>query len=221
MDDVYERCRKVWDGIFAKENKIQVPKDKGTGNPDLDAGLDWLCEGSKVILDFGCGNGSMLFYCALRGSERHLGIDISSEGIMLAKRRKELMPGAEFDFRTGDVSSLATIETASIDAVILANIIDNLFPADAEKLLEHVRRILRPGGKVLVKLNPYLEQEQILEWNIKVLQDNLLDDGLLLWNQTTEEWTEMFSRHLAITEYRDIYFEQYHQYNRMFLLIKG
>jgi len=220
MKDTYEKCKKVWDGVFAKEDKTQVPEDKKIGNSDLSAGVDWLCDGIDTVLDFGCGNGSLLFYCALRGTKRHLGFDISSEAIKLANRRKEKMQVGEFDFREGDVNSLEKIADSLVDGVILSNIIDNLVPADVDKLLEQVNRILQPNGKLLIKLNPYIEPEQIKEWGIKVIQGNLLDDGLLLLNLKTEEWTRMFERYFVIHEYKDIYYEEHEQYNRLFLLTK-
>jgi len=55
----YDRCRKVWDEVFAKENKVRVPEDATIGNSEIDAGLDWLCQGTDSILDFGCGNGCL------------------------------------------------------------------------------------------------------------------------------------------------------------------
>lgn len=216
----YDRCRKVWDEVFAKENKVRVPEDATIGNSEIDAGLDWLCQGTDSILDFGCGNGSLLFYCALRGTRRHLGIDLSEEGIKLANRRKEKMTQGEFEFRVGDVSAIATIEGCGVDAVILSNIVDNLVPGDAVKLLEQVYRVLRAGGKALIKLNPFLEQEQIQEWGIKVIEGNLLDDGLLLWNQTTEEWTILLEQYFDIRKYLDVYYEQHKQFNRLFLVTK-
>ena len=218
MQERYESCKKVWDDIFAKE-AARVPGDKTLENRGLNSGIDWLCAGTDFVLDFGCGNGIMLFYCALRGTKKHLGIDISPEAINLANRSKAKMPKGEFDFCQGDVSFLESLEDSLVDGIVLSNIIDNLYPEDAAKLLAQVNRILRPGGKVLVKLNPYLEQKQIEAWKIKVIEGNLLDDGLLLWNQTTDEWTKMFGEYFLVQDYKEIFYEEHEQYNRLFLLI--
>ncbi|WP_200773616.1 hypothetical protein [Tepidimicrobium xylanilyticum] len=64
--------------------------------------------------------------------------------------------------------------------VVLSNIIDNLIPSDAVKALKEIKRILKVNSKVLLKLNPFLTDNQINEWNIKAIEDNLLDDGLFL-----------------------------------------
>lgn len=219
MENTYEKCRAIWDGIFAKET-VGVPVCKDTGNAELDAGLDWLSDGTSSVLDFGCGNGSMLFFCALRGTKRHLGVDISQEGVDLANRRAESMGRGEYDFRQGGVDALETLEDSLFDGAILSNIIDNLIPKDAQLLYKQVKRVLKPQGKLLVKLNPFLTEEQIKEWEIKVIEGNLLDDGLLLWNRRTEDWSEMFAEDFAVVQYRDIYYEKHQQYNRMFLMVK-
>ena len=83
-----------------------------------------------------------------------------------------------------------------------------------------MERVLKENGKVLVKVNPYVTTEQISEWNIKVVKDNLLDDGLILWNNTTDEWIKFFERKFDIRQYEEIYYPEYEQYNRMFWLVK-
>jgi len=95
-----------------------------------------------------------------------------------------------------------------------------LYPDDAEVLMNEVERVLKENGKVLVKVNPYVTTEQISEWNIKVVKDNLLDDGLILWNNTTDEWIKFFERKFDIRQYEEIYYPEYEQYNRMFWLVK-
>ena len=47
-----------------------------------------------------------------------------------------------------------------------------------------------------------------------------LDDGLILWNNTTEEWENFFNERFEINTYEDIYYPEHNQYNRMFWLLK-
>lgn len=49
---------------------------------------------------------------------------------------------------------------------------------------------------------------------------NLLDDGLLLWNNTNDEWENIFASRFSMIRYTEIYYEEYEQSNRMYLLIK-
>lgn len=213
----YEKIKRYWDNIFKEEKNINLIS-MSTGNKDLDDALDWLCEDSRTIFDYGCGNGLLLIKCYLRGTENHIGIDISSEGIKAARKIQDQLEGGCFTFITGGVEELEKIPSDFADGVILSNIIDNLIPSDAIKALKETKRILKANGKVLLKLNPFLTDDQINEWNIKVIEGNLLDDGLFLWNQTTEEWEKLLSQYFKIVSYKEIYYPEYDQYNRLFLL---
>jgi arsenite methyltransferase len=77
---------------------------------------------------------------------------------------------------------------------------------------------LKKGGKLLVKLNPYITDEQIEEYGIKKIGDNLLDDGMILWNNTNEMWISIFQKKYSIIRYEEIIYEEYVQMNRMYLL---
>ncbi|HAH96773.1 MAG TPA: class I SAM-dependent methyltransferase [Firmicutes bacterium] len=217
MNPKYDRCTEKWNTIFAKE-KPEAPVEASTGNELFDQGLQWVCAGSETVLDFGCGDGTILFKCALHGTKGHIGIDLSDKGIEKANSKKTQMPCGDFRFICGGIEKLRDINANGVDAAILSNIVDNLYPEDAAMLLHEMQRVLRVNGKVLVKLNPYITAEQIKEWDIKVIKDNLLDDGLILWNNTTAQWKEFLAGYFRLHEYQEIYFPKYQQTNRMFLL---
>ena len=71
--------------------------------------------------------------------------------------------------------------------------------------------MLKKGGKLLVKLNPYITDEQIEEYGIKKIGDNLLDDGMILWNNTNEMWISIFQKKYSIIRYEEIIYEDYAQ----------
>lgn len=219
MDIIYDKFIMAENEIYKSITNITIPTNKSLRNEQLDKGLDWLCDGSDSVLDFGCGTGSMLFSCALRGVKKLTGIDLSKEAIKLCKNRAKLMELGKYEFMHGSVSKLEEINSNSIDGVILSNTVDNIKPSDAVELLKQVKRILKASGKVFVKLNPFITEKQIEEWNIKVIEGNLLDDGLMLWNQTTDEWRNLLSKYFMECEYIDIYFPEHEQYNRMFLMV--
>ena len=200
----YDKIIEYWDKVFRETKKSPI-KTASVGPNDLDKALDWLCQNSSSILDFGCGNGVMLFKCCLRGTNNHRGIDISEEGIKVAKEIQRLSEKEGFAFSVGGVEELETIADEAFDGVVLSNIIDNLIPQDAIKVLTEVKRILKIDGKVLVKLNPFLTDNQINEWNIKIIENNFLDDGLYLWNQSTEEWIRLLENYFRILECRIYY----------------
>jgi arsenite methyltransferase len=105
--------------------------------------------------------------------------------------------------------------------VILSNILDNLYPQDVYLVLQEVNRILKVNGKVLVKLNPFITEPQIEEWQFKIIADDLLDDGFILLNKTTNEWEEILTSYFSIHNYSEIVFPKQAQMNRLFLLLKN
>lgn len=211
----YAKCIELWNEIF-KENSLNIPLRKESGNADFDKGIEWVTANAETVLDFGCGNGSVLFLSSFYGTKRHIGIDLSEQAIRSAKLRSEKMESGEYQFLCGGTDILNNVADEAVDAVILSNIIDNLYPEDANTVLNEIKRILRKNGRILIKLNPYLTAEQIEEYHIKVIKDNLLDDGMILWNNTTEEWNHILSRFFTVEKYEEIYYPEHEQINRMF-----
>lgn len=220
MNEGYNRCIRHWDEIFSREMG-GVPAGPEIGNEGLDEALKWLCLDSETVLDFGCGNATMLFICALLGTKRHIGIDLCEKAIENAKRRAAKMPAGAYEFFSGGVERLGEIPADSTDAVILSNIIDNLYPADAQKLAAECSRILKTGGKALIKLNPHITNEQMQQWGVRVIEGDLLDDGLLLLNRTTERWRAFFEEYFGIERYTEIWYPQHEQTNRLFWVSKS
>ena len=214
----YETVKAYWNQVFSAE-QILAPRTKRIGNETLDNALDWLCEGAESILDFGCGNGLTLFLCALRGTKKHMGIDLSRAGISHAEQLFGEDPSlGEGTFWEGGVELLFTLPSNSMDGAILFNVADNLLPADAALLIKETARILKPGGRALLKLNPHLTAEQIVAWNIKTIEGDFLDDGLFLWNKDTRFWRTFLAPYYNIVCEADVYYEEHDQHNRLFLL---
>lgn len=215
----YGKCIEFWDGIFSKETSA-LPKKKETGNAEFDKGLEWLTEGASSVLDFGCGNGTVLFLCNKYGTTVHIGIDLSPQAIKSAVEKSRTVEKGNFRFICGGAEALKEICDGSVDCAVLSNIIDNLYPDDAVRVLDEIGRILKKNGKLLVKLNPYITDRQKEEYGIKTVSGNLLDDGLLLWNNTNDEWENIFASRFSMIRYTEIYYEEYEQSNRMYLLTK-
>ena len=150
MSDKYDKCIKQWNEIFSKDN-LKFPLKKELGNAIFDNSLKWVAENSNTILDFGCGNGIMLFLSSLYGTKKHIGIDLSEQAILNAKFFSSQNDKGEFLFQCGGIDLLKDMESKSADGVILSNIIDNLYPEDALLVLDEVKRILTPNGKTFIK----------------------------------------------------------------------
>ncbi len=180
--------------------------------------LTWLCRKSRSILDFGCGSGELCFQCAFLGVQEVLGIDLAEAGIRYASACAASVPQCKFVH--GSVEKLRELPDDYYDGLILSNILDNLRPEDSIAVLKESVRVLRPGGKVLIKLNPMITIQQIRDWKIKILDEDLLDDGLLLWNKDDAFWRCTLKALFSSIQEEDLYFEEYNQHNRMFLCVK-
>ncbi|MEO3765685.1 class I SAM-dependent methyltransferase [Streptomyces sp. B5E4] len=122
----------------------------------LAALLEQAGDGAPVA-DLGCGPGHVTGWLAAHGV-RAVGIDLSPGMVALARREH---PAAEF--REGDLLRLPAADGEFGAAVALYSVIhlepDELAPAFAE-----ARRVLRPGGRLLVSFHVGTEVRHLDDW---------------------------------------------------------
>lgn len=213
-----QKIKKVelfWDDVF-KHKEAAYPKNKSTGHKELDEILDRLIKPKDEVLDFGCGNGSMLIYSKLRGASKLTGVDFSEEAIRLCEKRTAHKRG--FKFIQGNERYLRSFKDQSFDKIILSNIIDNMGYPETFYTLTLAIMLLKPNGLIWIKLNDYIDPKLYESYGIKVIKESLVDDGLLLLNETTEVWKEWLSSFGDIIDYRKIYYPEQDTYNRSFII---
>jgi SAM-dependent methyltransferase len=102
-----------------------------------------------IILDYGCGQGRLSSQLVELGYVNVLGIDSSPEMIRIAR---EEVPDAGFVENDG---ARIPCGDATLDAVLLFAVLTCIPSDDAQKnLLREFKRILRPGGLLLVSDYP-------------------------------------------------------------------
>jgi SAM-dependent methyltransferase len=102
-----------------------------------------------VILDYGCGQGRLTQELIELGYINVLGLDSSAEMIRLARER---VPEAGFAETDGEHLPCGD---SSIDAVLLFAVLTCIPADEAQKnLLREFKRILRPGGLLLISDYP-------------------------------------------------------------------
>ena len=102
-------------------------------------------EGERV-LDLGCGAGR--FVAALRQAGADpVGVEIAEAAL---ERARAVAPGA--DLRLLEEDGSIPLEHGSVDLVWCSEVLEHV--ADGPHLLQEARRVLRPGGRILVTV-PY------------------------------------------------------------------
>jgi SAM-dependent methyltransferase len=98
------------------------------------------------VLDLGCGAGR--FVAALRDAGADpVGVEIASGAL---ERARAVAPGADLRLLAQDGS--IPLEHGSVDLVWCSEVLEHV--ADGAHLLQEARRVLRPGGRMLVTV-PY------------------------------------------------------------------
>jgi SAM-dependent methyltransferase len=94
------------------------------------------------VLDLGCGSGR--FVAALRDAGADpVGVEIAEAAL---ERARAVAPGA--DLRLLEPGGSLPLEHGSVDLVWCSEVLEHV--ADGAGLLHEVRRVLRPGGRLLV-----------------------------------------------------------------------
>lgn len=102
------------------------------------------------VLDAGCGRGEVLLACAGRGATV-AGIDYADAAVELS--RETLTEVEVADVRRGDVTALPW-PPGTFDRALLGDVIEHLTPHQAATALLELRRVLRPGGRLVVHTAP-------------------------------------------------------------------
>lgn len=134
---------------------------------------DWIEKHSKgrVFLDYACGNGSNTIVAAKAGATLALGLDISAISVTNARAdAAEECTSANTLFFQADCED-TKLPAESIDTIICSGMLHHL---DLSYAFPEIRRILKPGGRVLavealdinpaIKLYRYMTPDMRTEW---------------------------------------------------------
>lgn len=104
--------------------------------------IEECCPRGGTVLDFGCGTG-VLFEASLTRADRVIGVDLVLDAARhwVAKRKLD---------KVTLVSDVAEIPSASVDLIVAAEVLEHI--DDPTETLAFFRRVLKPGGSLLVSL---------------------------------------------------------------------
>jgi SAM-dependent methyltransferase len=105
----------------------------------------WEATRGQEVLDFGCGPGQEAVEIAERGAKHVIGVDL---------RQKWLELGAEHAAARGvnDRCTFAREWHEPVDQIVSLDSFEHF--ADPAAILAHMRRLLKPGGRVLAAFGP-------------------------------------------------------------------
>lgn len=154
-------------------NKSEQKTYQNSGNEDV---LKLVTGEAKLILDIGCGGGSLAEKLILSGKVID-GISISPNELQEAK--EFLRQGYLFNLENGLPPE---IKSNGYDCVICSHILEHI--AYPEKLLEDIKNVLKPGGTLVVALPNLFHYKTRLQ----LLQGNFPYSETGIWDYTHVRW---------------------------------
>jgi len=109
----------------------------------------------RWVLDIGCGRGELACEAARRGAHA-VGIDYSEAAIELSRERLTALEESvaeRVEFLLANAAGL-DFPDGSFDVVFLVDVYEHLHPHEIEHTLGEVKRVLRPGGMLVVHTGP-------------------------------------------------------------------
>lgn len=100
----------------------------------------------KIFLDYACGNGRYVVQAAQHGAELAIGLDISDVSVENGRKAaKAAGVGKRCSFVQGDCEATG-LPDESVDVILCSGMLHHL---DLSYAFPELRRILKPGGKIL------------------------------------------------------------------------
>jgi ubiquinone/menaquinone biosynthesis C-methylase UbiE len=104
-----------------------------------------------AVLDVGCGRGEILRHCADLGAEAY-GVDYAPVAMQLA-RRAASADGRPPGLAQADAKALP-FPDEHFDRELLFDVVEHLHPWELSRAYAEVRRVLRPGGMIVIHTAP-------------------------------------------------------------------
>lgn len=137
----------------------------------------------ESILDLGCGTGKeMQQILALRRGTSVVGLDRSETTLRKARTTlSRYVKRGTAAFVAGDAGQRLPFPSNSFDAVFSAELMECLPAAKQVRLLREIRRVLKPGGRVLIE---HTDSDQTLERRLV----HAFCDWTQGWMETSDGW---------------------------------
>lgn len=173
-----ERSRTAWD---ARAGRWDARSEENARSRDREMDLDRAWQALRLrpgssLLDAGCGSGQFAIAFAERGA-RVTGVDLSPEMIRRAREHAAAC-GVEVDWRVGDLTHL--VDPFAVYDAIFARVSLQFVP-DVPAALHEIRRVLKPGGRLLASVPGALSPIYRFSWQRHMPGGDPGNNYLLPW----------------------------------------
>lgn len=121
-------------------------------------------EGQRIV-DLGCGWGTISFALAETAREV-VGVDFAEAAIRICRARLKREPMVGLRFTRADARDTG-LPGGQWDLVVAADLVEHLYPEDTLAVYREARRLLRPGGRLVVWTpNPEHLLERLRRWGV-------------------------------------------------------
>ncbi len=109
----------------------------------------------KEVLDFGCGYGGLCFLVADLGAARVVGLDLLGDDIAIARKNAARWesPTLDPEFHVASRNDCIDLPDDSFSVILCFDVLEHIMRY--ESIIPEWRRILKPGGKILIWWQPY------------------------------------------------------------------
>ncbi|KAL3844256.1 hypothetical protein ACJIZ3_001659 [Penstemon smallii] len=148
----YEKdAKKYWD-IFYKRHQDKFFKDRHY--LDKEWGHHFSGEGTKVILEVGCGAGNTIFPLLATYPDIYVhACDFSPRAVVLVKKHKDFTE-ARVNAFVCDLTSddlCKHIAPSSVDIVTMIFVLSAVSPEKMPLVVQNIRKVLKPNGRMLFR----------------------------------------------------------------------
>jgi SAM-dependent methyltransferase len=146
---------RVWREVFGDEYPAGLDPYSFVTRSELARFADEVRAGAgDTLVDIGCGRGGAGLWVAAATGAELIGIDIAESALVAARERAAAM-GSTATFRRGEFEAIG-LEDASVDAIMSVDAL--LFTPSKAAALQELRRILRPGRRLVLTSWDYHSQ---------------------------------------------------------------
>ena len=194
--EIKTKSIEFWNEHFKNLQSFKIQKSDIVLDTPLDECLKFVGDHCESVIDIGCGDGVCLMEISLIGEKVKscLGIDSSVNAIKAAKEIVNLSKIENVKFAVGDETYLATIPSKSVDGIFCSNFLDVIPSSISDKVIEEMRRIIKPQGYILLKFNFFLTPLLIEKLNMVEIEKNTysMNGVIRAMNRSTDEWISLF-----------------------------